>query len=239
VAEGREMYAPRRSLAVAGKHSKYLAHFVYPSPRSDTAGFIAELEQIVQEHEIDVIVPAFEEAFYISTQIERLRRITQVFASPFRTLARLHDKGAFERLVRKLGLPIPETVLVTSDDELSEATARLDRYFARGGFSRGGVCCLTNTGPLAGALEIDEVHPSRAAPWLVQPFLDGETVCTYSTVHQGRVSSHLMYRIPRHRNSSPSPISSPNPGSSPGAVPGHRGTASRTPTSRWLATAPE
>jgi len=50
---------------------------------------------------------------------------------------------------------------VTSDDELREATARLDRYFARGVFSRGGVCCLTNTGPLAGALESDEVHPSR------------------------------------------------------------------------------
>ena len=31
----------------------------------------------------------------------------------------------------------------------------------------------------------------------MQPFVDGETVCTYSTVHDGRVSSHLMYRIPR------------------------------------------
>lgn len=61
-------------------------------------------------------------------------------------------------------------------------------------FSRGGVCCLTNTGPLAGALEMDEGHPTPASPWLVQPLLDGET---YSTAHQGRISSHLMYRIPR------------------------------------------
>jgi glutathione synthase/RimK-type ligase-like ATP-grasp enzyme len=125
-----------------------------------------------------------------------------VFVSPFRTLARLHDKAAFERLVTRLGLPVPETVMVISDEELREATGRLDRYFARGAFSRGGICCLTNTGPLAGALEMDEVHPTRAAPWLVQPFLDGETVCTYSTVHGGRVSSHLMYRIPRQRKHS-------------------------------------
>jgi hypothetical protein len=47
-------------------------------------------------------------------------------------VARLRDKGGFERLVTRLGLPIPETVLATSDDELREATARLDRYFARG-----------------------------------------------------------------------------------------------------------
>ena len=87
-----------------------------------------------------------------------------MFASPFCTLARLHDKGAFERLVRKLGLPIPETVLVTSDAELREATGRRARYFARGVYSRGGVCCLTNTGPVAGALEMDEVHPTPASP---------------------------------------------------------------------------
>lgn len=202
-AEGREIYAADDHVLSPGNHSKYLAgHFVYPSPRSDTAGFLSELERIVQEHEIDVIVPAYEEAFYISTQIERLSRATTVFASPFRTLARLHDKGAFARLVTQLGLPIPETVVVTSDEELREATGRFDRYFARGVFSRGGVCCLTNTGPLADALEIDEVHPTPASPWLVQPFLDGETVCTYSTAHQGRVSSHLMYRIPRQRKHS-------------------------------------
>jgi hypothetical protein len=114
----------------------------------------------------------------------------------------LHDKGAFERLVTELGLPIPETLLVTSDEQLRQAAERLERYFARGVFSRGGVCCLTTAGPLAGALEMDEVHPTPASPPLVQPFLDGETVCTYSTAHQGRVSSHLMYRIPRQRKHS-------------------------------------
>ena len=63
-AEGREIYAADDHLLSPGNHSKYLAgHFVYPSPRSDTAGFLAELERIAQEHEIDVIVPAFEEVF--------------------------------------------------------------------------------------------------------------------------------------------------------------------------------
>jgi hypothetical protein len=202
-AEGCEIYAADDHMLSPGNHSKYLAgHFVYPSPRSDTAGFLAELERIVREYEIDVIIPTFEEVFYMSTQIERLSRVTKIFASPFATLARLHDKWEFARLVKHLGLPIAETVLVTSDGELREAIDRLERYFARAAFSRGGVCCLTNTGPLAGALEIYEVHPTSASPWLVQPFVEGETVCTYSTAHQGRVSAHLMYRIPRQRKHS-------------------------------------
>ena len=62
--EGREIYAADDHVLSPGNHSKYVAgHFVYPSPRSDTAGFLAELERIVGEHEIDVIVPAFEEVF--------------------------------------------------------------------------------------------------------------------------------------------------------------------------------
>ena len=202
-AEGHAVYAADDHSLSPGSHSKYLAgHFVYPSPRRDTAGFLAELERIVREHEIDAIVPAFEETFYISTQIERLSRFTKVFASPFPVLARLHDKGAFQRLVTQLGLPVPETVLVTSRDELREATGRLGNYFARAAFSRGGICCLTNAGPLAGWLDMGDVHPTPASPWLVQPFVEGETVCTYSTAHGGRVSSHLMYRIPRQRKHS-------------------------------------
>ncbi len=88
--------------------------------------------------------------FYISTQIARLIRFTKVFASPVSMLARLHDEGAFERLVSKLWLAIPEAVVVTSDDELRDATGRLGKYFVRAASPRGGVCRLSNTGPLAG-----------------------------------------------------------------------------------------
>jgi len=115
--EGHQVFAADDQSLSPGNHSRYLAgRFVYPSPRRDTAGFLAELEWIAREHEIDVIVPTFEEAFYISTQLVRLSRVTEVFVSPFRTLACLHDKGAFERLVARLGLPVPETVVVRSGE---------------------------------------------------------------------------------------------------------------------------
>ncbi len=197
-AAGHEVYAADTYEQSSGSHSKYLSgHFVYPSARDRTEDFIAALERIIGDAGVDVIVPAFEEAFFISTQRERLSQSATIFVAPFAALARLHDKAAFEALVRRLGLPIPETVVVTSDAELAAATERFERYFGRAVFSRGGVDLLTNTGPLAGAMDPADVHPTPAAPWLIQPFVEGETVCTYSTVHSGVVSSHLMYRIPR------------------------------------------
>jgi glutathione synthase/RimK-type ligase-like ATP-grasp enzyme len=195
---GHEVYAADDYERSPGSHSKYLAgHFVYPSARRETEAFIDELERIIGEAGIDAVVPAFEEAFYIATQRERLAERAAIFVASFASLARLHDKAAFQRLVRGLGLPIPETVVAASDAELAEAIGRFDRYFARAVFSRGGVDLLTNTGPLAGHLDPGEVHPTEQIPWLVQPFVEGETACTYSTVHDGTVSSHLMYRIPR------------------------------------------
>ena len=193
-----EVYAADDYERSPGSHSKYLAgHFVYPSARRETEAFIDALERIIGEAGIDVVVPAFEEAFFISTQRDRLAQHATIFVAPFSALARLHDKSAFQQLVLKLGLPIPDTVVVTSDAQLADAIGRFDRYFGRAVFSRGGVDLLTNAGPLAGHLDPARVHPTPKLPWLIQPFVEGETVCTYSTVHDGTVSSHLMYRIPR------------------------------------------
>jgi hypothetical protein len=195
---GHEVYAADDYALSPGSHSKYLSgHYVYASPKRATERFISDLREIVGEAGIEAVVPAFEEAFFISTRLDQLDVVTDVFAAPFASLARLHDKASFQRLVSGLGLPIPETVVARSDEELRAAIERYPRYFGRAAFSRGGVSLLTNTGPLAGAVVVEDVHPTPQSPWLIQEFVDGETVCTYSTVHGGRVTGHCMYRIPR------------------------------------------
>jgi glutathione synthase/RimK-type ligase-like ATP-grasp enzyme len=197
-AAGHDVYAADDYNQALGSHSKYLSgRFTYPSPRDETEAFVGAIERILIENEIDVLVPAFEEAFYLSAQLERLQRAATIYVASFPALARLHDKSAFQKLVADLGLPVPETVVATSDAELTAAIERFPQYFGRAVFSRGGMDLLTNTGPLAGALSAGDVHPTPAEPWVIQPFVEGETVCTYSTVHGGKVTSHLMYRIPR------------------------------------------
>jgi predicted ATP-grasp superfamily ATP-dependent carboligase len=196
--DGHEVLAADDSELAPGSHSRYVSErFVTSSPRSATEDFVSEVERIANDHSVDVIVPAFEEAFYLSTRHERLAKAARLFFSPFATLAPLHDKAAFEHTARRLGLPMAETVIASSDEELEAALERFPRYFARAAFSRGGVSLLTNTGPLAGALDPSECHSTAANPWLVQEFIDGETFCTYSTVHSGRITAHCAYEIPR------------------------------------------
>ena len=197
-AGGHEVYASDTFASAGGSHSGALAgHFVTASAEHATEQFIDDVEKIVRDHGIEMVLPAFEEAFYLATAHDRLDPITTLYTGPFSDLARLHDKGTFQRLAVELGLPAPETVVARSDADLADAIARWPRWFARAAFSRGGVALLTNTGPLADRMKPEDVHPSDDEPWLVQPFVDGPMNCTYSTLHDGHVTAHCTYAAPR------------------------------------------
>ncbi|GAA3032047.1 carbamoyl-phosphate synthase large subunit [Microbacterium dextranolyticum] len=194
---GHEVHASDTYGGAVGSHSSYLAgHLVTSSPRFATDAFVAEISDYVAEHGIELIIPTFEEVFYLAARAAELPAGVRVYAGSFADLARLHDKASFQRLAQDAGVPIPETVVATSPAELKDATARFPRYFARAAFSRGGVGLLTNTGPLAGAVSIDDCVPTPDQPWLVQPYVDGPMVCSYSTIVDGRVTAHCTYTAP-------------------------------------------
>lgn len=180
-----------------GSHSRYLAgHVVTASPTLQTDEFIADISAAVETYELDAILPAFEEAFYLAARRHDLPAGVRLYTGSFASLARLHDKDSFQRIAARAGVPAPQTIVATDDASLHAAIERYPRYFARAAFSRGGVALLTNTGPLAGKLEPGDVHPTAEQPWLVQPFVDGPMVCSYSTLIDGRVTAHATYRAP-------------------------------------------
>jgi hypothetical protein len=195
---GHEVFSSDTYAAAPGNHSRYVtAHTVTASPRAETERFVEQVGGFCSDHGVDVIVPAWEEAFYLATWRERLEEVAALYTPRFETLARVHDKHSFEELVEQLGIPAPVGVTVRSDEELREAVGRWPHYFGRGVYSRGGVTLLTNTGPLAGRVRLEDIHPTPDAPWLVQEFVEGPMVCTYSTLHGGRVTGHCAYWAPR------------------------------------------
>ena len=192
---GHEVFSSDTYAAAPGNHSSYVtAHTVTASPRAETERFVEQVSGFCSDHGVDVIVPAWEEAFYLATWRERLDEVAALYTPRFETLARMHDKHSFEELVEQLGIRAPVGVTVRSDEELREAVGRWPHYFGRGVYSRGGVTLLTNTGPLAGRVRLEDIHPTPDAPWLVQEFVEGPMVCTYSMLHGGRVTGHCAYR---------------------------------------------
>jgi len=196
--EGHEVYATDTFRTAPGSHSKYVkASFITAPPAYDPERFLADLAAIARAHRIELILPGFEEVFPIAKHLDTFAPPTKVFCSSFDTLARLHDKRAFVELARSLGLPVPDTSTATSTDELARAIAELPEYLARPAFSRGGVDLLTNVGPLAGHLPIEACVPTPERPWIVQRFVHGEDVCSFSVAQHGRVVAHSTYVHPK------------------------------------------
>ena len=194
---GHRVYTVDSLGSAPGSHSRYTAEaFITAAPRDDPARFVEQLRRIVESRAIDLVVPCFEEVFWISRHLGELGGV-EVFASDAETLDRLHDKSRFAALARSLGLRVPETVLVRSIDELDHAITRFPQFLAQPAFSRGGVDMLTNVGPLAAVRKRSECRPTELAPWIVQEFVHGSDLCTFSVVRHGKVRAHVAYVHPR------------------------------------------
>ena len=195
---GHRVFAADTFYSAPGSHSRYVAaHFEVISPEQDPRRYADEIDDIVRRYAIELVVPCFEEVFYLARYRQRLSARARLFAADFPLLARLHDKAAFHALAEELGLPTPATERVADRDALLRALARTPRYVARPACSRGGIEVLANDGPLAGVLTVDECEPTAARPWIVQEYVDGIDVCSFSVARRGQVVAHCTYVHPK------------------------------------------
>lgn len=166
------------------------AHVIAP-PASEPLRFADDVAAIVRERGIDLVVPSFEETFFLARYADRVP--APIFTSPFATVAELHDKSRFVALCERLGLPVPATTVVRTRAELARAVAGRDAYVARPAFSRGGMEYLTNHGPRAGETGVADCRPTRDNPWLVQDYVEGQDACSFSVARDGEVVLHCPY----------------------------------------------
>ncbi len=196
-AAGHEVVATDSVPMAPAMHSKLaLHHEVTVAPRDDPPRYADEIAEIYSKHEIELHVPTFEESFFLAAHDDDLGDDVPRFLPAFETLLELHSKERFMALCERLGIRAPKTRVVTGQAGLREATEEFPTYCARASFSRGAVQLLTNAGPRAGHVKVEECEPTASNPWLVQEYVEGTDLCSYSIVRDGRVVAHLTYEIP-------------------------------------------
>lgn len=182
-----------------GMHSKGVdKRVVTRPPTQDPDGFVDDVIAIIDEEQVDWVLPMFEEVFYLAANREKIQgdRDVTLFFPELDALLEVNDKSSFADLCKRLGLPLAETIVCTSPEEFVAATERWEHWFARATFGRGGLDVITNTGPLAGETAVADIKPTEQDPWLVQEFLVGTDRCSWSVVHEGEVVLHSCYEHP-------------------------------------------
>ena len=166
------------------------AHVISP-PSVEPIRFVDDVAEIVRQRHIDLVVPSFEEGFYLSRYSDRVP--APVFTAPFDTLARLHDKSQFLKLCQDLNLRTPKTIIASTRDELREAARQFFYFVARPVFSRGGHVYMTNHGPRANETTVENCEPTPENPWLVQEYVEGRDACSFSVARDGKIIVHCAY----------------------------------------------
>lgn len=162
--------------------------FTVPSPRFEPDKFIATLCHIIQQENVDLLLPTCEEVFTIGKGYEQLSQYCKVFTEPIARLLPLHSKVQFIELARAYDLPVSETTVIT---QLIEA----EKYIGQSAvlkpeFSRFATETVINPKIYD---DIKMVTISKKRRWIAQKFIVGRQICTYSIVHQGKVTAHVAY----------------------------------------------
>lgn len=165
-------------------------NFVVPSPRSMPTQFIDKLVTIAKNEQIDLIIPMYEEIFYLAKEKDRFPKKTKIFAETFKLLNQLHNKWMFPRLTHSLGIEIPKTFLVRTPSDLENLDRSLT-YAFKACYSRAGIGFKM----IKPGEELPKITIEPNNPWIAQEWLLGQEYCSYSVCQKGKVLAHAFYPV--------------------------------------------
>jgi predicted ATP-grasp superfamily ATP-dependent carboligase len=175
------------------------SHFVRkfhrcPGLRTDPAGFLRYVENLLAAQHFDVLLPTHEQGFLFARVAERLKNRVGLALPEFANYRAVHSKAGFSRLLDRLGLPQPPTRIVLSDDELRDAVRFPSVLKTSVGTASRGIWFLRDEGDLNFALY--ELASARgfADEVLVQDLITGTTEKAQSVFCRGELIGFHAYR---------------------------------------------
>ncbi|WP_192385803.1 hypothetical protein, partial [Mesorhizobium silamurunense] len=179
---------PARPIAAASRACA--RYHRLPPPRFEPEAYAEAVEALVREEGIGLVIPTCEEVFHLALAWHSRAMLAQLFAPGIELLAEVHNKHAFIRLAERLGLAVPETVLLQSTADLHAVRGRSRGLVFKPVWSRFASQVLLRPTPDF----LDAIAPSPAMPWVAQRFVDGDEISAYAVAREGRLKALALYR---------------------------------------------
>jgi len=166
-------------------------NFKIPSPRFEFKSFKAEILKIIQDQNIDILIPTCEEVFYLSQFKSDIEVLCTAFLLDEDQLMDLHNKNTFIMRAQKIGLRVPKTLLVYSLKDLRDNREKGKKYIFKPSFSRFG----TQIQVLPADFDETKVTDfSLDNPLLMQEFIGGEEYCAFTILREGQLKAFSVYK---------------------------------------------
>ncbi|MDX8482013.1 hypothetical protein RFN28_26645 [Mesorhizobium sp. VK24D] len=181
---------PTRPIAAASKACARYRQL--PPPRFEPEAYAEAVEALVRMEGIELAIATCEEVYYLALAWGGRTMPAPLFAPDIDLLAQVHNKHAFIRLAERLGLAVPETVLLNSRDDVEAVRGHSRELVFKPVWSRFASQVLLRPTPDF----LDAVQPSPAMPWVAQRFIDGDEISAYAVAREGRLKALALYRSP-------------------------------------------
>jgi predicted ATP-grasp superfamily ATP-dependent carboligase len=190
--QGHEVYLADNAVFPVTRFSKCVKRYIrVPKARFRSREYVAALLSIISEEQINVFIPTYEEIFYVARSADRFPPDCIIWADTFGTLDMLHNKWTFVEHAKSIGLQTPKTEQVYSRQQLVSRLATVsEKVVLKPVYSRfASQTFVWNRGEKLPA----SIRPTETQPWVLQEFIEGRHLCTYSLVQKGRVLAHCTY----------------------------------------------
>jgi hypothetical protein len=163
--------------------------YVVPPPSQQPASYELAIMEIIKREQIDLLVPASEEVFYLAGFASEIKKYCEFFFADAQLLLQCHHKQNFNDIAHAMGLSVPDSTLLLKDSAIAQKLTQAD-YVLKRCYSRGG-----NRVIFAGAgTDPYRCEASFDGSWLIQKTIAGETLCSFSIVQHGRLMTTQLYR---------------------------------------------
>lgn len=182
VADSLPIHLSLRSKGVSKNH-------LMPPPRQETRAYGEQLIKIIREENIDLVIPTFEETFWIARFKDQIEVYCPVFIDELQKLKKLHSKASFVQLCEELKIQAPKSYECTNLNQILKLAQEYKKFVLKPTFSRFGEEVLTNPK----ISEIEKIEISEARPWVFQEFLAGKAYCSYALCRSGKLLASAIY----------------------------------------------
>jgi predicted ATP-grasp superfamily ATP-dependent carboligase len=141
---------------------------------------------------------------WISRGLPQLEHLCKVLAAPLEQLKKLHSKWEFIKKAESFGLTVPYTKAIHNTEEWKtlcegENSLLLEGFVLKPVFSRFAENVQLFGPTVAYSERLKGLSPSHTLqatserPWIIQQYISGRPLCTYSVAYKGVLVAHAAY----------------------------------------------
>jgi predicted ATP-grasp superfamily ATP-dependent carboligase len=177
------------------RFSRFVAKFHRcPAMRDDPAGFLRFVEQLLAVQHFDVLLPIHEQGFLFARAQQRLEDRVGLALPDFESYRTAHNKAGFSRLLERLDLPQPATLIVNSESRLRQSIRFPCVVKASVGTASRGIWFVREPADLEHALRELNASGAFADEVLVQELVAGVTEKAQAVFCRGRLIGFHAFR---------------------------------------------